>query len=377
MTSAKAYWRQALLDYNLKKPINLPFDRKLSSNSIRTGQGLSIDIQFNKHIAEQLIDFASKSNTTLYQVCLTIYYIFLFKLTGGQRDLIVGIVHANRYRPELQHLIGMFANTLPMRVRVNPQDTFEELLTKVSNLFFEAHEHFHLPYQMIIEQIPRGQNLIQTMFTLDELSVKSIRLDETCSIDFWPISRLNDRSTSIGTHVHVMSMFDMSLALEYTMETNELRAELMASTDLFDPTTISDLAKRFQLVVEQLFSSTTTVPSICDLSLYLPGSEVDLIGIEAVAEQRRDMKAASDFWREMMFEYDWNHQSNLPIGHPQTFSLTLNQDLTQAFADYASAREIPLSALFLTCYYVFLFKLTNNETDLCIGTRTDQKEANV
>ena len=290
MASAKVYWRHVLLDYNLEKSINLPFDRKLPSKSIRTGQGLSIDIHFEKHIVEQLVNYASKSNTTLYQVCLTIYYVFLFKLTGGQRDLVVGIVHANRYRPELQHLIGMFANTLPMRVRVNPQDTFEQLLTKVSNLLFEAHMHFYLPYQMIIEQIPKGridgQNLIQTMFTLDELSMKPIRFDDALSIDFWPISRLNQDSTLVGKPVNAMSMFDMSLSLEYTMETNALRAELIASTDLFDSTTISNIAQRFQLIVEQLFSPSTIVQSICDLSLNLPDeiaedkprSEVDLTG---------------------------------------------------------------------------------------------------
>src|ERR1700722_16131856 len=118
MTTAKMYWRQALLDYNVEKPMNLPFDRKFSPDTVRTGQGLSIEIHFKSHLIEQLVNYASNLNTTLYQVCLTIYYIFLFKLTGGQRDLIVGTVHANRYRPELQNIIGMFVNSLPMRVRI-------------------------------------------------------------------------------------------------------------------------------------------------------------------------------------------------------------------------------------------------------------------
>ena len=166
MTSAKIYWRQALLNYNIANPMNLPFDRKYSHDSIRTGQGLSIKIHFKRHIVDKLIEYASAVNVTFYHVCLTIYYMFLFKLTGGQRDLIVGTVHANRYRPELQNIIGMFVNTLPMRVYIDPQDTFEQILSKVSNMIFESHVHSHLPYQSIIEQIPMGQiherNLIQT-----------------------------------------------------------------------------------------------------------------------------------------------------------------------------------------------------------------------
>ena len=113
MTTAKIYWRQTLKQYNLEKPMTLPVDRKLSPNGIYTGQGFAIRIDFSSHIVKQLIDYASSCNVTLYQVCLTIYYVFLFKLTGGQQDLIVGIVQANRYRPELRRIIGMFANTLP------------------------------------------------------------------------------------------------------------------------------------------------------------------------------------------------------------------------------------------------------------------------
>jgi hypothetical protein len=281
MTAAKTFWRQVLLGYNLEKPINLPSDRKFSLDDTRTGQGLRVEIHFESHIVEQLVNYAADCNSTLYQVCLTIYYIFLFKLTGGQRDLIVGIVHANRYRPELQHIIGMFVNTLPMRVRVDSQDTFQQLHSKVSSFLFEAYMHSHLPYQSIIGHL-HERNLIQTMFTLDEVSVTPIQLDDNLSIDPWTISRLNNSTVAIGMSTNTVSMFDMTLSMEYTVETHTLRAELLASSDLFDSITIMNIAHRFRLLVEQLLSSssiitTTTVTSvsICDFSLILPDEMVE------------------------------------------------------------------------------------------------------
>jgi hypothetical protein len=98
--------------------------------------------------------------------------------------------------------------------------------------------------------------------------------------------------------------------------------------------------------------------------------------LDAVAEQHVVMKMASSFWHETMLEYDWNRQLNLPTDHQQksnqlhigcayTASLTL--------VDYASASDIPLSALLLTCYYVFLFKLANGETDLCVGMSVNSR----
>jgi non-ribosomal peptide synthetase component F len=280
MTSAKIYWRQKLLDYNVTKPMNLPFDRKYSSERIQTGQGLSIKIHFQRHIVEKLVEYASAFNVTVYHVCLTIYYIFLFKLTGGQRDLIVGTVHANRYRPELENIIGMFVNTLPMRVCIDPQDTFEQILKKVSTIIFESHMYSYFPYQSIFEQIPMGQiyerNLIQTMFTLHELSIAPFQLDDMTLVEPLSISSLNDNTVSIGMPINTVTMFDMTLDLEHIVETHSLQAELIASTDLFDSNTIVNMARRFQLIIELFVSSlsvtnkTTRNQSICELSLILP-----------------------------------------------------------------------------------------------------------
>jgi non-ribosomal peptide synthetase component F len=273
------YWRQTLKQYNIEKPMALPVDRKLPPNGIYTGQGFAIRIDFSNHIVKQLVDYASRCNVTLYQVCLTIYYVFLFKLTGGQQDLIVGIVQANRYRPELRRIIGMFANTLPIGIHVDPQDTFEQVLGKVSNILFEVQPYSNLPYQHIIEQLPikrlHEHNLIQTMFTLDEYQATLVRLGQASAIELCSIYSLNDNDVQTEVPRSAVAMFDIGLSMEQTVDAHSLRAELTVSSDLFDSATTVKIARRFQLVVEQLFSpiSTTiiaTEQSIYDLSLILP-----------------------------------------------------------------------------------------------------------
>ena len=339
MTSSIMYWRQILSNYHFEKPMNLPFDRKPHDNDLlRTGQGFSIQIHFPSSVTTQLIEYASKLNSTLYQVCLTIYYIFLFKLTGGQRDLIVGIVNANRYRPELEDIIGMFVNTLPIGIHIDPQDTFDEVLSKVSNFLHASYSHFHVPYQIIIEQIPIQQrsrfNSIQTMFTLDELSIKPLPLDDNTFIQPFSIEDSNTKS----------SMFDITLSLEHTIETDLLQAEFIVSADLFHSSTLTNIANQFQFLVEQLVLMKQQ--SICELSLILP-------------ENR--------FWHEMMHEYDWNrHLTEKHIANDYTHCFQLTDPIVKACIDYATLTNISLPDLFLTCYYLFLFKLKSNDTDLCI-----------
>ncbi|CAF4598776.1 unnamed protein product [Rotaria sp. Silwood1] len=202
----------------------------------------------------------------------------------GSRDLIVGTVEANRYRPELQQIIGMFVNTLPMRLQVDPQDTFEQLLRRVSNMMCEVQPHSSLPYQYIIQQISMGRahqgNLIRTMFTLDEVDTTLVRLDYGLMIESWPLSSLKSNSMQIGTPKIAAAMFDMTLSLEYRVDKHSLRAEMIVSRDLFDSVTLVKMARQFQFTVEKLFSPMPMTmmiieQSISDLSLILPEEIAD------------------------------------------------------------------------------------------------------
>ena len=72
-------------------------------------------------------------NSLSFQLGLSTLYAFLFKLTHGQDDLCVSCLNANRYRTELQNMIGMFVATLPYRIKIDPQQSFDELVDHVTN----------------------------------------------------------------------------------------------------------------------------------------------------------------------------------------------------------------------------------------------------
>lgn len=278
MAAATKYWRQTLKEYESMKPMILPVDRKLSSNTVLTGNGLSVVFSLTTGVVKQLIHYASSVNATLYQVCLTIYSIFLYKLTGGQRDIIVGIVHANRYHPELCQMIGMFVNTLPMLIPIDPHDTFEQILSKVQTRIFQLQPYSNLPYQSIIDLLPKQRpnerNIIQTMFTFDEYQIPISQLAPTSIIQSYSIHNLNESSGLMGVPRVAPVMFEMELSMEYMVQTDSLRVNMMGSSDLFCSSTLIKMGRQFQLLVDQLFPSTSAVlllitSSICDLSIIL------------------------------------------------------------------------------------------------------------
>jgi len=95
------------------------------------------------------------------------------------------------------------------------------------------------------------------------------------------------------------------------------------------------------------------------------------------------MTAASMFWLDTLHDYKLDHSLSLPFdryrlenehqtGHSTSISFDFGQHLSQTFISFASLNNnTTLQHLAFACFYAFLFKLTNGETDLCIGMNTN------
>ncbi|MCP4152098.1 MAG: amino acid adenylation domain-containing protein, partial [bacterium] len=92
--------------------LNLPtdFPRPL----IQSIEGNTLQFTLNEKETENLKTITRESKITLYMTLLSIYTLLLSKLSG-QEDIIVGTPTAGRQHADLENIIGMFVNTLPMR----------------------------------------------------------------------------------------------------------------------------------------------------------------------------------------------------------------------------------------------------------------------
>ena len=77
-----------------------------------------------------LCKFAAGRETTLSNVVLAVFKLFLFRWTR-QDDICVGMSVANRNHPDTESLIGFFVNILPIRTRMSADMEFDDLLRQV------------------------------------------------------------------------------------------------------------------------------------------------------------------------------------------------------------------------------------------------------
>ncbi|MFP4976673.1 amino acid adenylation domain-containing protein [Paenibacillus sp. CN-4] len=134
-------------------------------------------------IYNEMLDFISlHPEFTVYNIMLSAYRILLFRYTG-QSNLIIGSTMANRNRLELRHLIGFFANTLPLTTNVEIQDSFLQVLNKEKQTINEAIAYQHVSFDKLVsimhlDRTPGENPLFQTMFTYVQSGAANVELSK-------------------------------------------------------------------------------------------------------------------------------------------------------------------------------------------------------
>ncbi|CAF3913293.1 unnamed protein product [Adineta steineri] len=273
VTGASMFWLDALHDCKLDQSLLLPYDRYRLSNEHRTGRGTSISFDFGQDLSHDFLIHALSDHMSLEQLALATYYVFLFKLTNGEKDLCIGINTHGRYRNELNTIIGMFVNAIPLRCQLDPHLSFDKLTKHVQNNMINCMKYSYFPLQRILNQHPNISNPVFLDTSFDFVS--STRRDEKDEILIGD-SRLSLLPFSIKiSEDEIMSKFDFILSFQHDLKLNEFSCTINASLDLFNAETICIITHRLQTMLHQQFTSfdCTTNKPIYELSFVLPNEQ--------------------------------------------------------------------------------------------------------
>ena len=80
----------------------------------------------------------------------------LFHRLSGAVDMILGSVSSNRDVPGLAGVVGCFVNPLPLRIRVEPRQSFAALLRSVRSVSLQALEHGAWPFDLLVRDLRAG-----------------------------------------------------------------------------------------------------------------------------------------------------------------------------------------------------------------------------
>jgi amino acid adenylation domain-containing protein len=143
-----AYWRQALS--GAPAVLELPRDGERAPSGRFAGAAVSRMVP--PGLAARLRRLSAAEGTTTFMTVLAAVQLLLGRLAGTP-DVVVGAPIAERPRPELEPLIGLFLNTLALRTDLSGGPTFRALLGRVRRTCLEAYEHQDVPFELLVEAV--------------------------------------------------------------------------------------------------------------------------------------------------------------------------------------------------------------------------------
>jgi len=237
----EAFW---LKEFAGEIPVlNLPTD--YARPGFQEFKGKIITFESDMGQLKALKALARTSEATLYMLLLSIYTILLAKL-GGQEDIVLGTPTAGRRNPDLQPLIGMFANTLALRNYPVGEKTFQEFLAEVKERTLQALENQDYPFEDLVQQAAVRRDLsrnpiFDVMFIMQNMETKELEM-ETPGLELKPYE-----------YEYNVAKFDLTLTVIETKTTLFFTFEY--STSLFKEATIRRFISYFKIILAKVLEN--------------------------------------------------------------------------------------------------------------------------
>ncbi|NIM16367.1 MAG: amino acid adenylation domain-containing protein, partial [Candidatus Aminicenantes bacterium] len=144
----EAYW---LKQFEGILPIlDLPLD--YHRPQVQSFEGRTLYFTVGKEKRESLKQLVTRENVTMFMLLLGLFNVLLSKLSG-QEDIVVGTLIASRENADLQNVMGMFANTLPLRNFPEGGISLTVFLQRLKERTLEAFENQDYPFEELVERV--------------------------------------------------------------------------------------------------------------------------------------------------------------------------------------------------------------------------------
>jgi amino acid adenylation domain-containing protein len=235
--------------------LELPTDRPRPV--LQSYRGARYQFNLPRALSAQINDFCQRERMTPFQLLLAAYAVLLMRYTG-QEDIILGCPFANRSRPELDGLVGLFVNTLPIRLNLQGNPVVREFLNQVRTVMWDAFTWQAAPFEALVSELSPERDLSRTPVFQVVINLRNVpkRLTSIQGLEMENILREN-----------APSPFDISLEFDEYKD-GTLDASLQYNVDLYDENSIIHMAAHYQNLLGELLMKTDR--PLAELEMLMP-----------------------------------------------------------------------------------------------------------
>ena len=236
---------------------------ELPADNIRPAEksfaGENFDFTLEADLCGELRKIAEREGVTLYMLLFTVYSILLGKL-GDTEDLVIGTPVAGREHTDLDRMVGMFANTLPLRNYPCGNKYVLAYLQETKNMVLQGFDNQTYQYEDLInalkiERDPGRNPLFDVLFSYNNFGNQELLIP---GIEAMPYH-----------YGDTVAKFDLTLTAIETPTVLKLRFDFC--TALFEKETIAGFAACFTKIAAALTNAENLL--ISDIRMLNPAEE--------------------------------------------------------------------------------------------------------
>jgi amino acid adenylation domain-containing protein len=173
LVAAEQFWREHLQGFTTPTPLSID-DRSSASTTVSTTEYTSEELILDRNSTVILQSFARQHQLTLNTLVQAAWALLLSRYSG-ETDVVFGSTSAGR-PPRLSgsdSMVGVFINTLPVRVQVEPETSLLPWLQQLQTQFAIIRQYEYSPLAQVQgwSEIPRGTPLFDSIVVFENYPI--------------------------------------------------------------------------------------------------------------------------------------------------------------------------------------------------------------
>jgi amino acid adenylation domain-containing protein len=154
LDAGMSFWRSTLEGIPIVH--GLPLDKPRPAR--QTFRGELHRTLVESSLEERIRHYCHERRVTLFMFLETALAVLL-SLYGNENDIVVGTPVAGRMLPETEQMVGLFINTVVLRCRVDPTQSFDALLQVNKRHIIAALANQHVPFERVAEDVGHRRSM--------------------------------------------------------------------------------------------------------------------------------------------------------------------------------------------------------------------------
>lgn len=244
--------------------LDFPYDFPIGTK--RSNKGNYVELRFDTNDREIILKLAANEGGTVHIVMLAVFYVLLWSLSG-KKDISVGIPVAGRLNKELEHVAGVFINTIAIRNFPTPEKSFREFLREVVQRSFKAYDNQAYPFEKLVKKVWTHRDsahnpLFDTIFEVRNADVNAFE-SEAVNLE--------------GLNISYYKIFQETTKIDMDwmgFETNKgIAFMVIYSTDLYKRKTVELITQKYKSLVKSVIENCDRPIGELDAGPQIPGKK--------------------------------------------------------------------------------------------------------